>query len=97
MANSGTINHDKIPMDVMDAIYNRHAVRDYLTKKVDESIINKLLDAAIQAPTALHEEPRAFVVIQNKKTLDRLSDSAKALLLDELKECDSQQRKHILE
>lgn len=97
MANSKTIDNDKISMDVMDAIHNRHAVRDYLAKKVDASIINKLLDAAIHAPTALHEEPRAFVVIQDKKILDRLSDSAKALALAESKECDSQQRKHILD
>ena len=97
MANSKTIDNDKISIDVMDAIYNRHAVRDYLAKKVDASTINKLLDAAIRAPTALHEEPRAFVVIQDKKILDRLSDSTKALALTESKDCDSQQRKHILE
>lgn len=97
MANSKTIDSDKISIDVMEAIYNRHAVRDYLAKRVDASVINKLLDAAIHAPTALHEEPRAFVVIQDKKILDRLSDSAKALALIEAEECDSQQRKHILD
>jgi nitroreductase len=84
-------------MDVMDAIYNRHAVRDYLAKKVDSSVINKLLDAAIQAPAALHEESRAFGVIQNKKILDGLSDSAKALSLTEANNCESEQRKHILD
>lgn len=97
MANSEAIDNDKVSMDVVDAIYNRHAVRDYLAKKVDSSVINKLLDAAIQAPAALHEESRAFVVIQNKRILDRLSESAKALLLTESKDCESQQRKHILD
>ena len=97
MANSKTIDSDKISIDVMEAIYNRHAVRDYLATRVDASVINKLLDAAIHAPTALHEEPRAFVVIQDKKILDRLSDSAKALSLIEAKERGSEQRKHILE
>ena len=97
MANSKTINNDQISIDVIDAIRNRHAVRNYLAKKVNASLINKLLDAAIHAPTALHEEPRAFVVIQDKKVLDRLSDSAKDLALTESKECDSQQRKHILD
>lgn len=97
MANIEGIDNKRISMDVIDAIYNRHAVRDYLAKKVDESVINKLLDAAIHAPTALHEEPRAFAVIQNKKILDRLSDSAKGLLLIESMESESQQRKHILQ
>ena len=97
MANSKTIDSDKISIDVMEAIYSRHAVRDYLPTRVDPSIINKLLDAAIHAPTALHEEPRAFVVIQDKKILNRLSDSAKTLAFAESKQCDSQQRKHILD
>ena len=97
MANSETIDSNKISMDVIDAIYNRHAVRDYQTKKVDSSVINKLLDAAIHAPTALHEEPRAFAVIQDKKVLDRLSESAKALALKESEESGSQQRKHVLD
>ena len=96
MANSKTIDSDKISIDVMEAIYSRHAVRDYLATRVDASVINKLLDAAIHAPTALHEEPRAFVVIQDKRVLNRLSDNAKALALIEAEECDSEQRKHIL-
>ncbi|HHF7368244.1 TPA: nitroreductase family protein [Legionella bozemanae] len=97
MVSSEANDNNKIPMDLMDAIYTRHAVRDYLGKKVDASVINILLDAAIHAPTALHEEPRAFAVIQNKKILDRLSDSTKGLLLIESIESESQQRKHILD
>jgi nitroreductase len=97
MVSSEAIDNNKISMDLMDAIYTRHAVRDYLEKKVDASVINILLDAALHAPTALHEEPRAFAVIQNKKILDRLSDSAKGLLLIESIESESQQRKHILD
>ncbi|HHF7345190.1 TPA: nitroreductase family protein [Legionella feeleii] len=96
MASSESIK-DKISIDIMDAIYKRHAVRNYLPKKVDSSIIHKLLDAAVHAPTALHEEPRAFAVIQNKDILDRLSASAKALLATEAKNSKSPQTKHILD
>ncbi|MFA6303174.1 MAG: nitroreductase family protein [Legionella sp.] len=97
MAKSKTMDKDRVLIDVMDAIYNRHAVRDYLPKKVESSVINKLLDAAIHAPAALHEESRAFVVIQDKKILDRLSDTAKSLTLIESQQSSSQQRNHILE
>lgn len=97
MTNSTTLDKERIAIDVMDAIYNRHAVRDYMAKKVEPTIINKLLDAAIHAPTALHEEARRFVVIQDKKLLDRLSDSAKALALIEAKNSSSPQRGHILD
>ncbi|WP_205635035.1 nitroreductase family protein, partial [Legionella parisiensis] len=75
MENVESINRYKI--DVIDAIYNRRAVRNYLPQKVDSEIIHQLLDAATHAPSALHEESRGFVVIQNKSLLDRISESAK--------------------
>lgn len=70
----------KTPIDVMEAIYNRHATRNFLPDPVDPDIIKQLLDAAIHAPSALHEESRGFVIIQNKNLLNRISESAKLLL-----------------
>lgn len=84
-------------MSVLDAIYNRRAIRDYLPQKVDQEVIRSLLDAAIQAPTAMDEEPWAFAVIQNKNLLDRLSDSAKALVITEALKSDSAQSKRMLD
>lgn len=86
-------NKKEFTMSVKDAIYNRHAVRDYLPQKVDHDLIHILLDAAVHAPTAMHEEPWSFVVIQDMKTLDRLSDSAKELVLRELNNDNSAQAK----
>lgn len=63
-------------MSVIDAIYRRRSVRSYLPKAVDRRLIRALLDAAVQAPTAVHEEPWAFVVVQDRETLRRLSDKA---------------------
>ena len=68
-------------MIAMDAIYHRRAVRDYRPEKIDEAVIRKLLDAAVHAPTAIHEEPWAFAIIQDKALLKRLSDNVKELLL----------------
>jgi nitroreductase len=70
----------KSSMNVMDAIYQRRAVRSYAPQPVDKVTIRSLLNAAVQAPTAVHEEPWAFAVIQDKSTLKRLSDSTKKLL-----------------
>lgn len=86
----------EISMSVLDAIYKRRAVRDYLPQKIDQTIIHTLLNAAVQAPTAMHEEPWSFIVIQNKVLLDRLSDSAKILVSNDAKGSTSQQTKHIL-
>ncbi|VEB34935.1 nitroreductase [Legionella sainthelensi] len=84
-------------IDIMDAVYHRRAVRNYLSKKVDSEIIHQLLDAAVHAPSALHEESRGFVVIQNKALLDRISESAKQLTMNEKKKKIDLQEEHILQ
>ena len=68
---------------IFDAIYHRRAVRSYRAEELPESTVRTLLEAAVQAPTAMHLEPWTFVVIQDRVLLKRLSDQAKALLLDE--------------
>lgn len=85
------------PMSAMDAIYNRRAVRDYLPQKIEKDVINKLLDATVHAPTAMHEEPWSFVIIQNQGILNHLSDDTKELVLNEAKNSDSPHAKHSLD
>jgi nitroreductase len=68
---------------VIEAIYERRAVRAYQPDKVDELALRELLDAAVHAPTAIHEEPWQFVIVQDTVILRRLSDRAKALALEE--------------
>ena len=63
--------------NALDAIYKRRSVRSYAPQTLSYEIIHSLLKAAVQAPTAVHEEPWAFTVIENKETLKRLSDAAK--------------------
>jgi nitroreductase len=75
------MTQSKTAMSVMDAIYQRRAVRAYTSHKVDEPTLSTLLDAAVHAPTAVHEEPWSFAVIQDKSLLHRLSESAKASLV----------------
>lgn len=68
-------------IDVLDAIYHRRSVRSYTDEVLGEAVIRELLAAAVQAPTAMHEEPWAFAVIQDKSVLKRYSDRAKAMQL----------------
>ncbi|UGA41446.1 nitroreductase family protein [Bradyrhizobium quebecense] len=68
-------------LDTLSAIYQRRAVRGYTAEKIEKATIEQLLDAAVHAPTAVHREPWAFVVIQNKERLRQYSDRAKSLLL----------------
>jgi len=70
-------------LDVMSAIRGRRAIRSFTPEKLGRGVIEELIDAAIQAPTAVHREPWAFAVIQDKERLRRYSDRAKALLLEQ--------------
>jgi nitroreductase len=85
------------PLGVMDAIYKRRAVREYTSEIVDAATIHALLYAAIQAPTAMHEEPWAFVVIQDKQLLDRLSGAAKKVALEAAVKADGHAAPHSVE
>lgn len=67
--------------DNLTAIYRRRSVRSYMPEDVAPITLNRLLRAAVQAPTAMHRESCAFAVIQNRDVLRRYSDSAKSLLL----------------
>ena len=87
----------EVSMSGMDAIYHRRSVRDYAPGKINQTVIRSLLDAAVHAPTAMHEEPWSFVVIQDRKLLDRLSESAKKKVYSEAQGSTSDQAKHTLQ
>ena len=71
------------PLSALDAIFMRRSVRAYTAQALDGPTIRALLDAAVQAPTALHAEPWAFVVVQDRATLKRISDRAKGSWIKE--------------
>ena len=84
-------------LSVLDAIYHRRSVRDYTPQVIDKDTILTLLNAAVHAPNAMREEPWSFVIIQNKRTLDRLSDSEKELVRKESQGSASPQAKRALD
>ena len=67
------------PLSALDVIFSRRSVRAYSGERLDHDTVRALLDAAVQAPTAMHAEPWAFVVVQDAGTLKRYSDVAKSL------------------
>lgn len=68
-------------MELMEAIRTRRSVRKYTDQKVDNSIVEQLLDAAVQAPSASNSQPWAFAVIQDRSWLETFSTRAKSHLL----------------
>ncbi len=69
-------------ISAIDAIYSRHAIRHYKDEIVDSELIDALLDAAVQAPSAMHESPWAFMIIQDKSLLHAISEDAKQSILN---------------
>ncbi|MDE2489934.1 MAG: nitroreductase family protein [Elusimicrobia bacterium] len=67
-------------LGVWEAIHRRRSVRAYTGQPVAREDVLRLLDAAVQAPTAMLEEPLAFAVVQDRRTLERLSARALDLL-----------------
>lgn len=76
----GMTSNDPAPLSALDAIYRRRATRAYASRSVDDATIRELLRAAVHAPTAMHLEPWAFAVVQDRQMLARISDRAKALI-----------------
>ena len=72
----------KATISTLDAIYARRSVRDYTEQTLGYEIIHSLLEASVQAPTAVDEQPWAFVVIEHKDIIKRLSDTAKETMND---------------
>ena len=74
----------EVTLSVVDAIFARRSVRSYTSEKIQESTVRALLDAAVQAPSALFTRHVAFVVVQDAGMLRRLSDLTKASWRQEL-------------
>ena len=68
-------------MDLEQAFHSRRAVRGYLEESIGRPVLQRLIDAAIQAPSAVNEQPWLFTVIQDRELLARISLEAKAHLL----------------
>lgn len=56
-------------------------MREFTPKPVDEEVLRQLVDAAIQAPGAVNQQPWLFTVVQDKALLARISREAKAHML----------------
>ncbi|WP_036303560.1 nitroreductase family protein [Methylotenera sp. L2L1] len=71
----------EVEMSLYEAILARRSVRSYTTQKLEKGAVSSLLEAAIRAPTAMHGEPWAFVIIQDQQLLKKISDQVKPMLL----------------
>jgi len=60
----------------MDAIYKRRSIRKYLDKPVGKELIQQIIKAGINAPSAGNEKPWQCVVIDDREILDKIPTSS---------------------
>ncbi len=57
----------------MNSIFTRRSVRQFTEKEVEKEKIEKILRAAMQAPSAGNGQPWEFLVVKGKENLEALS------------------------
>lgn len=60
----------------METIFKRRSIRKYEDRPVEKEKIEKLLRAAMQAPSAVNQQPWEFIVVQDKDKLNKLSETS---------------------
>ena len=68
-------------MELSEAIRTRRSVRTYTAETIRPATISRLIDAAVQAPSAVNAQPWLFTVIREKALLDRISTESKRHML----------------
>lgn len=54
-------------MNTLEAIYGRRSIRKYKADAVPKDTVEKLLEAATKAPSAMNRQPWRFVVLEGRK------------------------------
>jgi len=70
------------PMPLAEALAGRSSVRNFKPDVPTRGQVRSLLTAAVQAPTARHQEAWSFIVVQSRDLLRRISDRAKPLIAE---------------
>lgn len=72
-------------MELLEAMLKRRSIRQYTNEKVSQDKIDKILQAALLAPSSRNIKPCELIVIEDRETLEKLANckSAGSLMLKE--------------
>jgi nitroreductase len=68
-------------VDIKDAIYHRRAERAYTSEGVDETVLRELIDAAVQAPSAMNAQSWTFCIVRDPTMLADIATRAREHML----------------
>lgn len=58
----------------MDAIYKRRSIRKYKDAPVSQNLIEQIIKAGMNAPSAGNEQPWQFLVVDDREILDQIPE-----------------------
>lgn len=61
---------------VIESIKKRRSIRSYESKPIPKDVINAIIEAGNEAPSAMNSQPWRFVVIEDKKIKEKLLSAA---------------------
>jgi len=64
-------------MDVFECILSRRSIRSFKDEPVPDEALERILEAARWAPSAVNRQPWHFIVIKNRETLRRIASLAR--------------------
>jgi nitroreductase len=62
-------------METLEAIFTRRSIRKYTSQTIPDELVEKLLLAAMQAPSAGNQQPWHFIVVTDRAQMDSLADA----------------------
>jgi nitroreductase len=65
-------------MELLEVIAGRRSVREYRPDQPPQDAIERIIAAAVLAPSAVNRQPWSFTVVRNSALLDEISRQAKA-------------------
>lgn len=67
--------------ETISVIKNRRSIRKYKPEQIGDKELEAIMEAAIHAPSAMNQQKWHFTVIQNRKKVEQLAQTARELLL----------------
>jgi nitroreductase len=62
-------------MSLLDVILSRRSIRKYENKEIPQEILQQILEAGRQAPSAVNRQPFRFVVVKDHEIMKELCDN----------------------
>ncbi|MCF1765582.1 nitroreductase family protein [Corynebacterium argentoratense] len=67
---------EPLSTDVYTAINNRRAIREYTTEPIAQEVLDRVVNAALEAPSAFNLQLRDVVVVRDPEIKQALTDSS---------------------